>query len=536
LRNLKKVLIIAHPLLFAVFFVLALYSANIAEVSPSEIVIPLVIAIGFALLVLMLALLLVALIRKLQKPSDSSQPYQIWDFKKAAIVASIFIVLFFTFGHALVAIGGWNELFRDMGAPLYWFALSILWVAILIIGAYFAVKTSRDLSKLTVVLSTVAFILVIIPTINIVIHDIKTASQSTELSDDGGSHTVDLVKPDTLPDIYYFIFDRYSSARTLKEVYDFDNSEFLNYLSDKGFYVANESRANYKDSPKSISSSLNMNIIHEETAEKWLGRYTPKELITDNNAMHLFKSLGYEYIHFGSWWEPTRKNEFADMNVNYWAMPEFSWVLFQTTWCYPFSVEMNIIDNFSEVQYKRVRYKFDKLAEIPQREGPTYVFAHMLIPHPPFIFDAEGNYLSQEAANEGNQITLRQNQLIATNNMIRNLVDEILSSSEVPPIIVIQADEGSRPARLLNNPYGFIWDDATEAEWREKYGILNAYYLPNVDEDVLYPTITPVNSFRLIFNLYFGADFELLPDNSYFSDELRSPFDFFDVTDKVKYD
>jgi len=536
LKYLKKCLSVIHPFLFAMFFVLALYSANIAEVTPSEIVIPLVAALGFTLLLLLLALLIIRLIYKLNTPSESSQPYRTWDLNKAAIVVLIFVILFFTFGHALVAMGGWNELTREILLPLYWVILSVIWLGLFVVGAYFLIRTRRNLNKLTIIFNITALVLILFPMINITIYETNSAPQGTKLSDDIGRYTVDLVKPDILPDIYYIIFDRYSSARTLEEVYDFDNSEFINYLSDKGFYVANESRSNYENSPKSIGSSLNMNFIHEETSEKWIGSHTPQELMRDYNAWHLLKSLGYEYIHFGSWFEPTRVNEYADENVNYWAMPEFSWFLFQTTWAYPFSITMNIIDNFGEVHYKRVLYKFEKLAEIPQREEPTYVFAHMLIPHPPFIFDREGNYISQEVADKKNMTTLRQDQLIATNNMIMNLIDELLSHSEVPPIIILQADEGSRPARYLINPPEFIWDEATEAEWREKYGILNAYYLPDVDNDVLYPSITPVNSFRLIFNLYFGTKFEFLPDNSYFSDSYRTPFDFVDVTEKVTYD
>ena len=539
MKYLKKCLSVIHPFLFAMFFVLALYYANVAEVSSSEIWIPLFAALGFALLMLLLAVLIIGLVRKLQKPSNSSQPYQIWDLKKAGIVASIFIVLFFTFGHALVAMGGWDEQVREIGIPLYWLMLSVIWIGLFFIGAYFVLSTRRNLNKLTIILNITAFALLLFPMINVIIYETNTAPQGTKLSDDIGSYTVDLVKPDILPDIYYIIFDRYSSARTLEEVYDFDNSEFINYLSDRGFYVANESRANYDNSPKSIASSLNMNFIHEETSEKWIGSHTPKELIRDYNAWHLLESLGYEYIHSGSWYEPTRVNEYADENINYWAMPEFSWFLFQTTWAYPFSAAMNIIDNVGEVQYKRVLYKFEKLAEIPQREEPTYVFAHFLLPHPPFIFDREGNYISAivpERGDEGNMTTLYEDQLTATNNMIMNLIDELLSHSEVPPIIILQSDEGSRPARYLINPSEFNWDEATEAEWREKYGILNAYYLPDVDNDVLYPSITPVNSFRLIFNLYFNTDFEFLPDKSYFADVYRSPLDFTDVTEKAIYD
>jgi hypothetical protein len=116
------------------------------------------------------------------------------------------------------------------------------------------------------------------------------------------------------------------------------------------------------------------------------------------------------------------------------------------------------------------------------------------------------------------------------------LIDELLSSSEVPPIIILQADEGPYPGgQDMWKPGKRIFEEATTAELRQKMGILNAYYLPNADADVLYPSITPVNSFRLIFNLYFGTDLEFLPDNSY----ARQGDDhnkFFDITDKLKYD
>jgi hypothetical protein len=49
-----------------------------------------------------------------------------------------------------------------------------------------------------------------------------------------------------------------------------------------------------------------------------------------------------------------------------------------------------------------------------------------------------------------------------------------------------------------------------------RYGILNAYYLPNGGEKILYKGITPVNSFRMILNYYFGTQLERLPDFQYF--------------------
>jgi hypothetical protein len=100
----------------------------------------------------------------------------------------------------------------------------------------------------------------------------------------------------------------------------------------------------------------------------------------------------------------------------------------------------------------------------------------------------------------------------------------------------VQADEGPYPARSERDLRRFNWKQASQQELKEKLGILNAYYLPNVDKEFLHPSITPVNSFRLIFNLYFNADFELLPDESYAFVDEDHLYEFFNVTDQVEHE
>ena len=90
------------------------------------------------------------------------------------------------------------------------------------------------------------------------------------------------------------------------------------------------------------------------------------------------------------------------------------------------------------------------------------------------------------------------------------IVTEIIENSHTPPIIIIQGDHGSyeveyTPLRVM---------------------ILNAYYLPNGGEKLLYNTITPVNTFRLILDYYFGSEYGLIEDISYNSKSEDDLFDF----------
>jgi len=187
------------------------------------------------------------------------------------------------------------------------------------------------------------------------------------------------------------------------------------------------------------------------------------------------------------------------------------------------------------MKYENTLYTFDNLAEIANVKEPTYVFAHIMIPHHPYVIDREGNYQTLNEAKVKSESVNFIDQIIAVNNMLMTLIDKLLSSSDVPPIIIIQADEGQYPGGEEWWEGEHDWEKATTAELREKMGILNAYYLPNIDDDVLYQSIAPVNSFRLVFNLYFGVDLELLPDNSYARYEYNHD-KFFDITDKLEYD
>ena len=105
------------------------------------------------------------------------------------------------------------------------------------------------------------------------------------------------------------------------------------------------------------------------------------------------------------------------------------------------------------------------------------------------------------------------------------LVDEILSKSDVPPIVILQADHG--PASTFGSDG---WARPTENMLRERTSIFNAYYLPQGGSDLLYNSITPVNTFRLIFNRYFKTNYDLLNDKIYFSD-YEQPYKLIDVTD-----
>jgi len=523
-----KKLFVVHPLLFAWFPILALYSYNVAEVAPSEIVLPTAIMLGWALV----SLFLWGLVLR--------------NLKKAGLIVSAFMILFFSYGYVANAVEGWGAI---------WKVLLPIWGILIIGSVVFAIKTRRDLHRLTSILNIAAITLVIIPSINIVVHEVRAASHQIEKSEIVDTNAVDLGETHTLPDIYYIILDRYASASTLEEVYGFDNSEFYDYLSGKGFYVASESVSNYMKTRSSLASSLNMqyiNYLSEELGEEFTDLGPIYAMLEDYEVSRFLRAKGYTYLHLGGTFEPTRTNDYADMNITYGESPEFMVTLFKSTMLHPVLEDNRLglwleelpawlispfVDGRRVDKWEGILYEFDEVGEVPAMEEPTFVFAHLFVPHKPYVFDRDGNYVSLEEEEEMGKIAGYVDQLIFTNKKVMGLIDEILSTSEVPPIIILQADEGPWPERYERDEYYFKWEQATDAELKQKMRILNAYYLPNVDyERYLYPSITPVNSFRLVFNLYFDTEFDLLDDRSYAIHSHKYPYKFLDVTERLRHD
>ncbi len=106
------------------------------------------------------------------------------------------------------------------------------------------------------------------------------------------------------------------------------------------------------------------------------------------------------------------------------------------------------------------------------------------------------------------------------NKRITATLETILAASERPPVIVVQGDHG--PGSRLD------FTSVKGTYLKERFGILNAYYLPEGEDERLYDSISPVNTFRLVLNRYFGTQLPLLDDRSYFTTG-QDPYRFIPV-------
>ncbi|MCP4566213.1 MAG: hypothetical protein GY841_01395 [FCB group bacterium] len=213
-------------------------------------------------------------------------------------------------------------------------------------------------------------------------------------------------------------------------------------------------------------------------------------------------------------------------------MSEFEGILLNMT---PVPVVMRKM-NSRQMHRERIMFTFDALSKRPESDHPLFVFAHIVCPHPPFVLGPDGKeILSGEfqiaaqgrngvwptgADEEKNYV----GQITYVNNRLQKIINHLLDNSETSPIIILQGDHGSLfPRDSAGN---------VKTAYEEKFSILQALYLPGREDISFGDDISPCNSFRVIFNQYFKADFELFENRSYFS-SWEEPYRFIDVSEVV---
>ncbi len=158
------------------------------------------------------------------------------------------------------------------------------------------------------------------------------------------------------------------------------------------------------------------------------------------------------------------------------------------------------------------QFALDRLPDIPAIAGPKFTFVQIFIPHLPYVFGPDGEIMTDPGYYDNSlgypaNVTYEKkgyiNQVQFIDKRILPVLQTIIKNSKNPPIIILMGDHGLNGNNRRTN--------------------LLAYYLPGKGSAKLYPTISLVNSFRLIFDEYFEANYPLLPDETYITDTTTAP-------------
>ena len=493
-----------YPLLFAAFPVLALLGTNIHEVNPGVALRSLIIAIAGALVILLIARLVMG------------------SWSKAALVATLLLLLFFSYGHLYSWLKGLGGIGFQLARHRYLLPAFALAAGA---GNLLIWKTKKSLNP-TPALNVITLLMLVYPsyqTISAVLTSELAGGREAEAL--AASENLVLTAPAQLPDVYYIILDSHTRSDALLQDFGLDNSSFIQELHSLGFYVADCSRSNYTSTHGSLISSLNMAYVDTLQQEITSQGSKPEDVwlrIRHNQVRAQLEGIGYKTFAFDSGYEWSRFKD-ADVYMSHTNAPyamqmlqPFEAMLIQSTalliWSdstyasMPDYVETPFHGvNFALEDFvNRQLFTLDQLPKLASVPGPKLVFAHLIVPHIPFLFEPDGSVVTDPGYYSGKLLEPIDhdylvrgytNQVQFIDNRIIEVARQILENSSTPPIIVIQGDHG------MENENHLV--------------ILNAYYLPGEGNQAMYASITPVNSFRVIFNTYFGGTYELLPDISY---------------------
>jgi hypothetical protein len=439
---------------------------------------------------------------------------------RGSVVATAGVVAFFGFGHVspLLADAGLTD--REQLA---------LWLVLLVAAAVYAARARGSLPRVTGGLNVIAVVLVVMVGATILPYELRRArpesvSLAATVTDTQGSGRT--------PDIYFLVFDRYGSADSLERRFGLDN-DLYGWLEERGFHVPANSHANYRATDFSLAATLNMQFLDNLTAD--IGREssdrTPAHAMIANHAVGRFlKSQGYRYYQIGSWFEATHSIPIADENLALGETSEFETVLNDTTILPALDRVRGITSaepTFRDRHREGTLFGIRQIHRVATAPGPKFVFAHVLLPHDPYVFRADGSALPEADADAGDERDLYAAHLAFANTQIKAIVDQLLAGPEESrPIVIIEGDEGPLMCREVDCV-------GTSPDYLKiRLGNLVAMYLPGVDVDVP-DTFTSVNTFRLVLREYFGADLPPLPDRSFTWPDNDHIYDFEDITDRI---
>jgi hypothetical protein len=510
---------VLHPFLIGIFPIASLYAHNVYETPPWALAVPIALTLG-STFVVWLALRLISR-----------------DASKAGVAASMLVASFFGFKIIYQALGRVLtpvvKLWVYQEHPINPLALMAL-LAIANAAVMFLIfRRSGRLDRWTRVLNVFTLILVAMPTFSAV---------SAKMREPASTHreaTLPAVaKRGWTPDIYFIVLDGYARGDVMKELYGFDNEPFLERMERRGFFVARQSNSNYCQTRLSVASTLNANYLDNLVDMGGSDLLPLSDLIRDSLVRKSLQPLGYKMVTFPTGFEATdfpKEDRFPAPRP---GLAEFAQLLIEMTPLDAWLSEVELKDRFHAIR-SRTLFLLDHLPDVARMEGPTFTFAHVMAPHPPFVFGehgedvsprrimVDGRYIRTPESTLNNPEYVRRGyrgESVYITERVEQAIDKILADSPEPPVIILQSDHGSW--------LRYHADDVVATDLQERFGILNCIYVPDRKVEGLSDTMTSVNTFRAVLKEVVGADLPLLPERNYFS-PFHEPLVFTDVTERL---
>lgn len=340
-------------------------------------------------------------------------------------------------------------------------------------------------------------------------------------------------------DEFYILLDGYGRTDTFERIFRFSNRDFIEQLEKRGFFVAKNAHSNYAQTELSLASALNLAPIQElsePSGDTARDRSRLDALIDHNRLSRELRKEGYQFFAVTTGF-PSLLFKSADVRlVKGDGSAMFTTALLAKT---PFPLGALLSGSQFETRRGYLRGGFRALESLAgPRKTPKFVYAHILAPHPPFVFGANGepknpkmpfglfdaNHFNAAGGTDEDYIEGYRGLAQYVAKEVLRVIDTLLSAPGADPIIVIHGDHG--PKSHVDQ------DKIEETDLDELFSILMAVRAPDEVKSRLTDDLTPVNVYREILTRSYGRELPPLPNKSYYS-AWETPLQFTDVTDRL---
>lgn len=470
-----------HVLLVPVFYILHLVNQFYA-------VLPVFMTLKFLLYYLALSILVFLAAKSLLSSAI-----------KAACWTTFTLALFFFFGP-------FYDFLRKIHSPVwlsgYSFLLPVIGFTVIIVFILIK-RTTGSLKKVNSFLNILFGLLVLSEIMIVIFHAGTTGNKrygtpalSAQISSTGRDHK---------PDIFFIVFDEYASSLALKKYLNYDNSRLDTGLRKAGFYISEKSSGNYNSTTLSLASTFNMNYFDLPLEGRPSSFAEPGRTGSINSAqiVSILRSAGYDFRNIGVFNVEDKpcpgQPFFNDLLPRVLYLQTLAGRIYDDLWPRHESftqARQRAIQNMSNIYTAMNELKTES-------DTPKFVYIHVLMPHTPYCFDRNGNFLEYPVYHAGKSTddSLYIGQLEYANKFILEMAGTLKEKFQRPRVVIIEGDHGKRDRRY---PY----------DRQKQFMNLNSYYFSDHDYSMLYESVSPVNSFRVILNKYFNMQLPLLKDSS----------------------
>ncbi len=438
---------------------------------------------------------------------------------KAGLLSGLLILLLLTYGNVYLL------LTQRAGLAIpHWLLLTIYAVLFLGVGALiaFRVKDVKTLNS-AVLMGFLAISVYLLVSIGIYQYRVYHTEAAAADTNNPNASTLSEAELANLPDIYLILVDGHARSDVLRDVYGYDNAAFTGRLEELGFWVADCSTSNYPGTYFSTASMFGMDYLHHIYTDGTLvfpplNESTVFQTLQDHNYQTVtFENFVFEHFNINNDLRYAREatltgsiSEFEKLVVDTSILRILIDMdgVFPESWVRPFD------DNLYLRHYRDTLYALDTLPTLPALPGNNFVYAHLLVTHDPFVFNADGTFNPTRKINGEEYVQSAE----FIDSVLPDILEEIIAKSDKPPIIIVMGDHG---AIVKGRPI------------EERMMNLFAIYLQGQDPSQagFYENLSLVNVFRLLFDDLFGADYSPLEDRSY---EIWNNADLADI-DAVVY-